>query len=375
MNSTTNGTTNGVFLEPGAPTWREALTRLSHDVYHTPEYLKVCALQNCDFKPVCYLWRSEGTTGIIPLLISDCPAEVYRDIGGGADAASPYGYGGPLLVADDGSPVSLELLQRFFSEFSADCKRKGMVSVFLRGHPLLSSACKPFDGDSGSESGTTYGISLNRDIETIFSSYRSAFRRTIKKLEKAPSLRMVWDSWGDIDSFVQVYHQNMSRLQAASHYFFEPAYFRALQEYLPGVFHLLSVFDGETYIGGVCFFFMQGIVQYHLPACVNEWRDAGLPKLLVHELVKWGKQYNCSIVHLGGGVGGKDNSLAYFKSGFCDVHLPFRTYRIIIDSGKYNAGCRVAHEHAECHGFRLNEEYFPQYRASLIAASTKDVAA
>jgi hypothetical protein len=167
----------------------------------------------------------------------------------------------------------------------------------------------------------------------------------------------------------------MSRLNAQSHYFFDLNYFRALQIEHEGIFHLMSVFDGETYLGGVCFFAHQGLVQYHLPACLDEWRDAGLPKFLVHELVKWGKVNHFDVVHLGGGVGGKEDSLAYFKSGFSDMHLPFRTYRIVINPEKYDEGCRVTRKRAELVGSRLNAEYFPQYRSSLLADAPEDVAA
>lgn len=367
--------TNGVFLEPGDRKWEAALERVAHDVYYRPEYLKVCAAQNPGQRPMCYVWDFDGRTGIIPLMVSDCPEEVASVICGSADAVSPYGYSGPILGGSDGLPVPVEMLQRFFADFVADCKKSGIIAAFLRGHPVLSSACVPFDGDSGVESGTTFGISLNRDLETIFSGYRSAFKRTIKKIEKCSSLRIVWDSWADIDAFVPLYHQNMRRLQAQSHYFFATEYFRALQKGLPGEFHLMSVFDGERYIGGVCFFALQGIVQYHLPACVDDWRDVGLPKLLVHELVKWGKANHFNVVHLGGGVGGKENSLAYFKSGFCDLQLPFRTYKIIVDSEKYQAACRGARQRAERHGVQLNEEYFPQYRSFSVAGFSEDVAA
>jgi hypothetical protein len=364
-----------VFLEPGDLRWTKALERVAHDVYQTPEYLRVCALQYPESKPRCYLWESEGKIGIIPLLINDCPHEVGSVIGGGTDAVSPYGYGGPILGSGDKAPVSLELLRRFFSEFVVDSKRVGIIAAFLRGHPVLSSACKPFEGDFSSESGTTFGISLSRSLETILSSYRSTFKRVIKKIERVESLRVVLDRWEDIDLFVPVYHQNMNRLHAQSHYFFDLDYFRALQQALSGFFHLMSVFDGERYVGGICFFGVQGIVQYHLPACVDDWRDAGLPKFLIHELVKWGKENNFSVVHLGGGVGGKEDSLAYFKSGFCDMHVPFRTYKLVIDSEKYEAGCRVARKRAELVGARLNDEYFPQYRSSLVIDSPDSAAA
>jgi GNAT superfamily N-acetyltransferase len=194
-------------------------------------------------------------------------------------------------------------------------------------------------------------------------------------MEKVSSLRIVWDSWEDLDLFVPLYHQNMKRLQAQSHYFFAIDYFRALQRGLHGNFHLMSLFDDEKYLGGVCFFALDGIVQYHLPACHDDWREAGLPKLLVHELVKWGREHNFNVLHLGGGVGGKDNSLAYFKSGFSDLQLPFRTYKIIVDVDKYNAGCLVARQRAEREGGRLSEEYFPEYRGATVTDLPEEVAA
>ena len=151
--------------------------------------------------------------------------------------------------------------------------------------------------------------------------------------------------------------------------FFDIGYFRALQQGLPGIFHLMSVFHGDRYVGGVCFFAVGGIVQYHLPACVDEWRDVGLPKFLIHELVKWGKENDFQVVHLGGGVGSKEDSLAYFKSGFSDVQAPFRTYRIVIDQERYDAACDVVRNQAKISGSRLDEDYFPQFRSAVLVGS------
>ena len=194
--------TNGVFLEPGDPRWAKALEVVAHDVYQTPEYLKVCALQYPDSRPQCFLWESEGNIGLISLLVKDCPQEVRLVIGGATDVISPYGYSGPILGSVYKTPVSVKVLQEFFLDFVVESRGAGIIAAFLRGHPLLSSACKPFAGDFGSESGTTFAISLNRDLEKILSCYRSAFKRAIKKIERIESIRIVWDCWEDFDHFL-----------------------------------------------------------------------------------------------------------------------------------------------------------------------------
>ena len=115
-----SNSTNGVFLEPSDPRWTRALEMVTHDVYQTPEYLKVCALQYPDSRPQCFLWESEGSIGLIPLLVKDCPEEVGSVIGAATDAISPYGYSGPILGGADKNKnsVSVVVLQKFFSDFA-----------------------------------------------------------------------------------------------------------------------------------------------------------------------------------------------------------------------------------------------------------------
>ena len=196
---------NGVLLEPGDPKWQTALKSVPYDIYHTPAYLRLCASQYTDATPKGYVWEFENYTGIIPLIITSCPTEINESIGGGGyDGVSPYGYSGPILAHKDGNQVPTQVVQQFFDDFISDSRRDGLVAVFLRGHPFLSSACKPFDNDNSSDAGSTYGISLDRDVETVFSSYRNAFKRVIKKLNKVESLLLVWDRWDDIECFVPI---------------------------------------------------------------------------------------------------------------------------------------------------------------------------
>jgi hypothetical protein len=363
----------GMFCGTEHKEWSDALLDIPHDVYHTPAYGEVCTFNQSNQTSCCYVWRKGDFVGLIPLIFSQLPQEVEQTVGCGFDGVSPYGYGGPIVWDKAANkPVSSEVMQQFMNDFKNDGKNIGLIDAFLRGHPVLSSAyhvVKSQDGvgsngsneiNTDTNSGNTYAIKIDRPVSEILGSYRSSHKRSIKKLEKEPGLRLVWDEWNDLTYFVPIYHDNMTRLEARSYYFFDLGYFVALKEKLKDMVHLLSVYNGDVYIGGVCFFVTNGIIQYHLPACVDSWRNAGLPKVLIHELVKWGARNGDHLVHLGGGVGGQEDSLAYFKNGFTEYHLPFRTYKVVLDATKYSKACQDLSGGKDLQ----SSSFFPAYRAS-----------
>jgi hypothetical protein len=75
--------------------------------------------------------------------------------------------------------------------------------------------------------------------------------------------------------------------------------------------------------------------------------------------INWAKAAGNRVLHLGGGVGSRDDSLFRFKTGFSDLRSPFQTWRVICDHKRYvelteDAGVF----NAPIDGF------FPAYRAS-----------
>ena len=71
------------------------------------------------------------------------------------------------------------------------------------------------------------------------------------------------------------------------------------------------------------------------------------------------KDIGAKILHLGGGLGGADDSLYRFKLGFgTDVH-PFYTLRVVHDRATYDELNRsvVSGEHEES-----DDAFFPPYR-------------
>jgi hypothetical protein len=363
------------FIKHDDVRWQEILKLIPHDIYHTPGYAAVCA-QAHNGEALAYIWRKRDVAAIIPLVVSRFSACDKKNPDDGIyDAVSPYGYSGPISTA----PGLCE--KEILEDFARDGRQQGLVTAFLRGHPSLESAFLPFENDGSKEVGITFGVTLDRSSSDILSSYRSANKRSIKKLLKDSNLSIELNNWNYLPAFVKTYHQNMNRLNAQKDYFFEHSYFEGLREKCKEHVHLLTVVkkDSSEFLGGVYFFECNGIVQYHLPACLDEWRDSGLPKLLIHEQVEWGIRNGAALFHLGGGLGGKEDSLSYFKSGFSDKSFPYRIFRLVLDSDQYKETVgtllaqlvkkEVTPNQQRTEGevtTESNESYFPRYRDPLL---------
>jgi hypothetical protein len=349
------------FISVDDPRWEDALQHIPHDLYHKPEYLRIVAASDENTqKTGAFYWRDGDQYALIPLLFNDLPPWVKEGSSGKignywCDAASPYGYAGPITNRPGRSEGEILAALRDAAE------QEGVLALFLRAHPLLESSFHPVTEDSSSVIGTTYTIELpdiskDHDIaQSLLVSYRSSVRRAVRGLLSDSTIRLTINDWDQLKSFSSLYRENMERLSAASSYFFEDRYFLELYSALPDSVFLLSAMSGDQFIGGVILFGCGSLLQYHLAAHHQVWRDQGLPKMLVHRAAEWGARGGYRQFHLGGGLGGADDSLANFKKGFHPVSSPYRVYRIVIDEQIYRNTVAAIPEPVA--------DYFPLYRA------------
>jgi hypothetical protein len=81
-------------------------------------------------------------------------------------------------------------------------------------------------------------------------------------------------------------------------------------------------------------------------------------KLLFDEASVIGKNMGMRYLHLGGGVGGREDSLFNFKCGFSDLFMNFNTWRYIANLSIYN---NLVEE--RCKNTDFNTMKFPLYRS------------
>ena len=222
------------------------------------------------------------------------------------DVVTPYGYGGPVAAGDDPP------LAGFAAAYEAWCKRRGVVTSFLVFHPLLGNADSPASaGFHRIPLAGTVAWPLDRGelLPAIHKHHRRMIRRAARydvAIQPAPA---------DLAEFVAVYEQTMRRANASPFYFFPRPYWDALAAGVKLV--RVDVRDG----GGALLASVLGMgeppwLHYHLGGAADAARGTGASHLALYHLAQWGRDHGYATLHLGGGVGGRDDSLLEYKRRF-----------------------------------------------------------
>lgn len=352
-------------LTPADPRWADTVHATRHDFYTLPGYAALTGRVDRG-EPVGVLVEDGASRLLLPLLLREIPG--VDDEAPPRDAVSPYGY--PGLVIDHRTPGEDA------SAFAGDALRAavrslaegGIVSAFVRMNPLL-----PVDGQALSRVGTivdhgrTVSIDLTRDEPDLFRELRSNHRRNIARLDK---LGFTYDMETDldertIDDFLLVYTETMDRLGAAPSYYVDRRYLRELSAALDGrIMVMLVRLHGEAAAAGL-FTEVDGIVQYHLGGTRTSFLSWSPNKGMFTRAAHWARPRGNRILHLGGGLGGREDALFDFKAGFSPDRHPFRSLRIIIDPVAYG---ELARRWEERSGSIASppDGFFPAYRAPVI---------
>ncbi len=332
-------------LEAHSPAWPQALRELRHDVYHLPGYASLHA--SLTGGRACAFSYVEGSRRfLLPL--------VLQDLGGGSwDAASPYGYPGPLSNVQDPEfwAAALDALVSLL-------ERRGVAALFVRLHPMISSECSALK-QIGTlvHHGDTVSMDLRAEPAEIERGIRANHRRQIERTRRAGAVTVV-DQWDLLDPFIDAYYETMTRVGASREYFFPPSYFWRLVNDLAGSVHLIGAVREDTLLAGGLFLSCDGLVQYHLGATWTRALQEQPMKLVFDATWRWARERGDTDLHLGGGVGGLRDSLYHFKAGFSPIRHAFETLRVIVDPVAYERLCAGAGQAIASDP----SEYFPSFR-------------
>ena len=249
------------------------------------------------------------------------------------DVVTPYGYGGPTA---DG----------FWDAYEEWARERGVVTTFVRFHPLYGNQRgAPIHVD---ELAPTVAWRLDSDRD-LLAGLHFKHRNKVTKAENAGATVTQHDGLGE---FVPLYEDTMRRVNADDFYFFEPAYWERLGE-LPLV-RFDAEIDGEVVASALCLATPPWL-HYHLSGTIDAGRTTGSSTLVLLEAARWAQANGYERFHLGGGLGGKEDSLHHFKARFDPEGLvPAAVGKAIHDEDAYrrlSGGSEVAFE-----GF------FPAYR-------------
>lgn len=305
--------------------WKELVSSMpEYDFYHTISYHKMD-----DTGTAKLLWfEKDDLTILLPCIVREIDNSTYADI------TSVYGYVGPLCNQKEPPPAALE---EFFSDLRDYFSQEQIVSVIIRLHPLfgwqgeIARCC----GEVSHLNKTVY-IDLNASAEKQRSVYKKSLKHKVNKLKRdGVSVRKA-STEDDLRAFIDIYYETMDRVDADKRYYFSEDYFECLlnaKDY--DAFILLAEY-GNNIVSGALFTVCSQIMQYHLSGTFNDYLKYAPMKLLLDEARKIANELNLSYFHLGGGVGGVDDSLFKFKAEFSDTYRTYKIWKIIIDQEKYD---------------------------------------
>jgi hypothetical protein len=252
-----------------------------------------------------------------------------------ADLITPYGYGGPA-----GGDLAV-----FWPAYDAWCREQGIVTTFLRFHPLLGNqAGAPIHVE---ELAPTIGWRLDGDL---LAGMHQKHRNVVRKAEKAG---LTVEPHTGVAGFQPLYEETMRRAGAAAFYFFAREYWSALDRLADGLLRFEARADGEVAASALCLA-SPPFLHYHLGAASDEGRRLGATTFLLYGIARWAQEHGYRRFHLGGGVGGGRDSLHEFKRRFDPGgECPMAIGKAVHDPAAYRA---LGGDPDELSGF------FPAYR-------------
>jgi serine/alanine adding enzyme len=298
------------------------------DPYFSPVFLRAAAVAEGG-QPAAF--EHDGV--LYPFLV--------RPLAGGrCDLTSAYGFGGPSGPGE------------WRAAFREECARRGVVSEFVRYHPVRRN--QRFAGDDVELTRVQEMVVLDLavDDEELVRRMVPQARNKLRKAIRA-GLRAVPSR--DLDRFHAVYSDAMREIGADPSYLFGPEYFRALDGLGDGLLML------DT--GPACALFLcgAGAMHYFLAASTAEGRRSAAANLVIYEAMRIARDAGLSVLNLGGGLREGD-ALAAFKRSFGPGREPYVIGSAVHDQAAYAALSAAA-------GAAADERFFPAYRRPVPAAA------
>jgi len=325
-----------------APTAWDALLdglRLG-DAYFLRGYAEAASLLDPGSPVLLHLGGERGDV-VFVVIVRDVP-----DASGWRDVTSPYGYGGPVAAGPE-PPV-----QAFHDAYEAWCRTHRVVTTFVRFHPLFENHGLAPERMRLERLADTATWPLDPAVDPLAEPH-TMHRRGMRKAERAGVQVSVVSAPSDLGEFVSLYEDAMRRRGAQAFYLFPPAYWDALTAKLGD---RLVRFDARLEDALVAILLLLATppwLHYHLGAATDAGFAVGASKLLFAEAASWGREHGFSELHLGSGVGGRQDSLWEFKQRFSPrPGRPFWIGKLVHDAAAYR----------QLAGSDAVDGFFPAYR-------------
>lgn len=281
-----------------------------YDTYWLSGYTKAFEIHG-DGEPLLFFYEGNDTRGINVVMKRDVAKDShFKDLikeGEFFDFATPYGYGGWLIEG--------EKTGELFKEYDLWCKENGIISEFVRFHPMVKNHEKCESFYNVIQLGEVVHMDLDSP-EVIWNNIISKRRNTIRKAIKN-DVKIFNGRYPDIyEEFKKIYDETMNKDHADKYYYFEPEFYNSIMEDLPYNAQVFYAVKDEKIIAASIMIAANGMMNYHLSGSVREYSSFAATDLLLYSAALWGASNGYRTLYLGGGVGSGEDTLFKYKRAF-----------------------------------------------------------
>lgn len=324
----------------------------NYDIYYLSGYVKAFK-KHGDGEPIMLYYHSNNCRGINVVMIRNIydDQRFNKDINCKKlfDIITPYGYGGWLVEGNN--------TEELFKEYEKWCCDNEIVSEFVRFHPVLLNVnvSKKFYEVQ------KLGSIISMDIftpEVIWQNLTSKNRNMIRKALKSGINIYNGRNPELYKFFSKIYNDTMDKDNADKYYYFGEDFYNSLIKDIPYNSQIFYAVLEDKIIAASIILFANKKMNYHLSGSVREYQNLAPTNLLLYEAALWGSENGYETFNLGGGVGGKEDSLFKFKKSFFRKEpLEYYVGKRIYNKEKYN-------ELVNLRCFTDKDiNFFPKYRA------------
>lgn len=322
-----------------------------YDVYWLSGYVRAFQIHG-DGVPLLFYYNGNETRGINVVMKRDIAYDKYfcGKISENQyfDFATPYGYGGWIIEGNEMGALN--------EEYENWCRKNGIVSEFVRFHPLVKNHryCGMFYNVDRLGKVVHMELSGKEDIwDNITSKNRNVIRKAIKN-----GVEIYNGRYPEIyEKFRLIYNETMDKDNAEDYYYFDKEFYHSILEDLSQnaqVFYAEK--DGEV-IAAAIILTANGYMNYHLSGSKKGYGSLAPTNLLLYKAALWGNINGCRTFYLGGGVGSGEDSLFKFKRAFYKKDLNyFYIGKKIFDQDIYDKLLSIRDEN-------IRPSFFPLYRS------------
>ncbi len=321
-----------------------------YDVYWLSGYVKAFQIHG-DGEPLLFYFEDDWARGINVVMKRDVAddSRFFKKIEkeNYYDFATPYGYGGWIIEG--------ERTQGLFDEYQTWAERNGIISEFVRFHPMLKNHDNSRSFYDVVQLGEVVHMVLNSP-EEIWNNISSKNRNVIRKAIKN-DVRVYNGRFPEIyERFRKIYNGTMDKDNAEKYYYFSPEFYTSILNDLPQNAQVFWAEKDKQVVAASIMLAANGRMNYHLSGSLREFSSLAPTNLLLYQAALWGYANGYKTLYLGGGVGSGEDSLFKFKRAFYRGELNhFFIGRKVFDQGKYDTLAQMREP--------KDSSFFPIYRA------------